>query len=53
VGESVTAVFKARVAAGARPGTRLRTTVTADLDSLNGPDANLDDNTHKISVRVL
>jgi uncharacterized repeat protein (TIGR01451 family) len=53
VGESLTAVFKARVAASARPRTRLRTTVTADLDSLNGPDANLADNVHKISVRVL
>jgi uncharacterized repeat protein (TIGR01451 family) len=53
VDESLTLVFKARVAAGARPGIHLKTIVTADLDSLNGPDANLADNVHKISVRVL
>jgi uncharacterized repeat protein (TIGR01451 family) len=52
VGESVTLVFRARVATTVRRGAILRTTATVNSDGLQGPDANFADNVSKISIRA-
>jgi len=52
-GQSVTLTFKARLAATLRPGSVLTAKVSAGLGGLEGPDANLGDNLHKVKIRVL
>jgi uncharacterized delta-60 repeat protein/uncharacterized repeat protein (TIGR01451 family) len=52
-GQSKTVTFKARLAAALRPGSVLTARVSAVLDGLEGPDANLADNLQKVKIRVL
>jgi uncharacterized repeat protein (TIGR01451 family) len=52
-GQRRTLIFKARIAATARPGASLAATAAVGLDALNGPDANLADNSCRSLVRVL
>ena len=52
-GQSVTLVFKVRLAATLRPGSVLTAKANAGLDGLDGPDGNLGDNLRKVKIRVL